>query len=137
MVTTYAAQPIQELIQVMVPQTQTVNTIQTINKVTKYAHTPVNAYSYAGPTTSMPMTTGMPMTTRARVHAPTAHACAALCVRWPWWHTIQSDTCNIERPTCRCAANRPWECLSCHSSRVSTCPQDLTDFKRVSIGTLE
>ena len=65
MVTTYAAQPIQELIQVMVPQTQTLNTIQTINKVTKYAHTPVNAYSYAGPTTSMPMTTGMPMTTRA------------------------------------------------------------------------
>ena len=58
----------------------------------------------------------------ARVHAPTAHVRAALCVRWPRWHTLQSDTCNIERPTCRCAANRPWECLSCHSSRVSTCP---------------
>jgi hypothetical protein len=27
--------------------------------VTKYARTPVNVYSYAGPTTSMPMTTGM------------------------------------------------------------------------------
>ena len=62
-VTSYAAQTVQEPIQVMVPQTQTVNTIQTINKVTEYARTPVNTYSYAGPTTTMPVTTGMPMTT--------------------------------------------------------------------------
>ena len=55
----------------------------------------------------------------ARMHAPTAHARAALCVRWPRWHTLQSDTCNIERPTCRCAANRPWEC--CWSSSSCYC----------------
>ena len=33
--------------QIMVPQTQTVNTIETINKITEYERMPVNRY-YAG-----------------------------------------------------------------------------------------
>lgn len=52
--TTYAQQTIQEPIQTMVPQTQTVNTIQQINKVVEYARTPVNQYTVAGPTYTQP-----------------------------------------------------------------------------------
>jgi len=64
----YANQTIQEPVQVMVPQTQTVNTIQNINKVIEYARTPVNQYTVAGPSyqTAMPYPSagmaGYPMT---------------------------------------------------------------------------
>merc|ERR1719231_814080 len=54
MQTSYQSQTIQEPVQVMVPQTQTVNTIQTINKVTEYQRQPVNQYSVPGPSYQVP-----------------------------------------------------------------------------------
>merc|ERR1740117_1019008 len=53
--TTYANQTIQEPVQVMVPQTQTVNTVQQIQKVVEYARTPVNQYVVPGPSYTMPV----------------------------------------------------------------------------------
>ena len=53
--TTYAQQTVQEPVQVMVPQTQTVNTIQQINKVVEYARTPVNEYTVPGPSYQQPV----------------------------------------------------------------------------------
>ena len=52
---TYTQQTVQEPVQVMVPQTQTVNTIQQINKVVEYARTPVNEYTVPGPTYTQPV----------------------------------------------------------------------------------
>jgi hypothetical protein len=47
--TTYATQTIQESVQVMVPQTQTVNTIQHLHKVVEDARTPTNPVVVSGP----------------------------------------------------------------------------------------
>merc|ERR1711865_816297 len=55
MQTSYTNQTIQEPVQVMVPQTQTVNTIQNINKVVEYARVPVNQYTVPGPSYTQPV----------------------------------------------------------------------------------
>jgi hypothetical protein len=62
-VTNYVMQTVQEPVQVMVPQVQTVNTIQNINKVVEYQRTPVNTYTVPGPSYQMPATTGYTMPT--------------------------------------------------------------------------
>jgi hypothetical protein len=60
--TTYQNQVIQEAVTVNVPQqqtvqvpiTQTVNTVQTVNKVVEYARTPVNQYVVPGASYTQP-----------------------------------------------------------------------------------
>merc|ERR1712216_979169 len=80
--TSYAQQTVQEPVQVMVPQTQTVNTIQQVNKVVEYARTPVNEYTVPGPTYTQPVATqaytyaqpaatATATTTQAYTYAPT------------------------------------------------------------------
>jgi len=74
-VTNYVMQTVQEPVQVMVPQVQTVNTIQNINKVVEYQRTPVNTYTVPGPSYQMPATTGysMPATTGYSMPATTGY----------------------------------------------------------------
>merc|ERR1740127_241391 len=54
-VTNYVTQTVQEPVVNMVPQTQTVNTVQQINKVVEYARTPVNTYTVPGPSYQQPV----------------------------------------------------------------------------------
>ena len=49
-VLSYHTQTVQEPMQIMVPQAQTVNTVQQVNRVVEYARTPVRQYSVVGPT---------------------------------------------------------------------------------------
>jgi hypothetical protein len=49
-VVSYHTQTVQEPVQIMVPQAQTVNTVQQVNRVVEYARTPVRQYSVVGPT---------------------------------------------------------------------------------------
>jgi len=49
-VLSYHTQTVQEPVQIMVPQAQTVNTVQQVNRVVEYARTPVRQYSVVGPT---------------------------------------------------------------------------------------
>ena len=51
-VVSYHMQTVQEPVQIMVPQTQTVNTVQHVNRVVEYARTPVRQYSVVGPTSA-------------------------------------------------------------------------------------
>ncbi len=49
-VVSYHMQTVQEPVQIMVPQTQTVNTVQHVNRVVEYVRTPVRQYTVVGPT---------------------------------------------------------------------------------------
>jgi hypothetical protein len=49
-VVSYHTQTVQEPVQIMVPQAQTVNTVQQVNRVVEYARTPFRQYSVVGPT---------------------------------------------------------------------------------------
>jgi len=81
-VTNYVTQTVQEPVVNMVPQTQTVNTVQQINKVVEYARTPVNTYTVPGPSYQMPAETytqqyAMPATTGYTMPATTGSAVPA------------------------------------------------------------
>ena len=86
-VTNYVTQTVQEPVVNMVPQTQTVNTVQQINKVVEYARTPVNQYTVPGPSYTMPaqqtytmpaqQTYAMPATTGYTMPATTGYAMPA------------------------------------------------------------
>merc|ERR1740138_936983 len=81
-VTNYVTQTVQEPVVNMVPQTQTVNTVQQINKVVEYARTPVNTYTVPGPSYQMPAETytqqyAMPATTGYAMPATTGHTMPA------------------------------------------------------------
>jgi hypothetical protein len=47
-VVSYEVQNVQEPVQIMVPQTETVNTVQQVNRVVEYARVPVRQYSVPG-----------------------------------------------------------------------------------------